>query len=103
VLKSQVYAVLVGVSIAVKRHQDYSNPYKDHIQLGLAYSFRGLVRGHHSGKHDSVADMVEETERSKSRSAGSERSWQNVKGHRSPEIGKIDVSVSRTSFTDLEK
>jgi hypothetical protein len=32
-----------------------------------------------------------------------ERSWQNVKGHRSPEIGKIDVSVSRTSFTDLEK
>jgi hypothetical protein len=33
----------------------------------------------------------------------SERSWQNVKVHRSPEIGKIDVSVSRTSFTDLEK
>jgi hypothetical protein len=32
-----------------------------------------------------------------------ERSWQNVKGHRSPEIGKIDISVSRTSFTDLEK
>jgi hypothetical protein len=32
-----------------------------------------------------------------------ERSWKNVKGHRSPEIGKIDVSVSRTSFTDLEK
>jgi hypothetical protein len=32
-----------------------------------------------------------------------ERSWQNVKGHRSPEIGKMDVSVSRTSFTDLEK
>jgi hypothetical protein len=32
-----------------------------------------------------------------------ERSWQNVKVHRSPEIGKIDVSVSRTSFTDLEK
>jgi hypothetical protein len=37
------------------------------------------------------------------RERGSERSWQNVKGHRSPEIGKIDVSVSRTSFTDLEK
>ena len=35
--------------------------------------------------------------------SSSERSWQNVKGHRSPEIGKIDVSVSRTSFTDLEK
>jgi hypothetical protein len=32
-----------------------------------------------------------------------ERSWQNVKGHRSPEIGEIDVTVSRTSFTDLEK
>jgi hypothetical protein len=32
-----------------------------------------------------------------------ERPWQNVKGHRSLEIGKIDVSVSRTSFTDLEK
>jgi hypothetical protein len=35
--------------------------------------------------------------------SAAERSWQNVKGHRSPEIGKIDVSVSRTSFTDLEK
>jgi hypothetical protein len=33
----------------------------------------------------------------------SERSWQNVKLHRNPEIGKIDVSVSRISFTDLEK
>jgi hypothetical protein len=28
---------------------------------------------------------------------------QNVKGHRSPEIGKIDFIVSRSSFTDLEK
>jgi hypothetical protein len=37
------------------------------------------------------------------KNGGIERSWQNVKGHRSPEIGKIDVSVSRTSFTDLEK
>jgi hypothetical protein len=37
------------------------------------------------------------------RPKGVERSLQNVKGHRSPEIGKIDVSVSRTSFTDLEK
>jgi hypothetical protein len=34
---------------------------------------------------------------------GIERSWQNVKGHRSPEIGKIDVSISRSSSTDLEK
>jgi hypothetical protein len=34
---------------------------------------------------------------------GSERFWQNVKGHRSPEIGKIDFIVSRTGFTDLEK
>jgi hypothetical protein len=34
---------------------------------------------------------------------GIERSWQNVKGHRSPEIGKIDFIVSRTGFTDLEK
>jgi hypothetical protein len=33
----------------------------------------------------------------------SERSWQNVKDHRSPEIGKIDVIVSRSSSTDLEK
>jgi hypothetical protein len=31
------------------------------------------------------------------------RSWQNVKGHRSPEIGKIDFIVSKTRFTDLEK
>jgi hypothetical protein len=33
----------------------------------------------------------------------SERFWQNVKGHRSPEIGKIDFIVSRTGFIDLEK
>jgi hypothetical protein len=30
------------------------------------------------------------------------RSCQNVKGHRSPEIGTIDFIVSRTSFADLE-
>jgi hypothetical protein len=35
--------------------------------------------------------------------AANERSWQNVKGHRSPEIGKIDFIISRTGFTDLEK
>lgn len=37
------------------------------------------------------------------KSGGAERSWQNVKGHRSPEIGKIDFIVSRTGFIDLEK
>jgi hypothetical protein len=35
--------------------------------------------------------------------SNTERSWQNIKGHRSPEIGKIDFTVSRTSFTDLKK
>jgi hypothetical protein len=32
---------------------------KDNIQLGLTYSFRGLVHYHHRGKHGSMqADMV---------------------------------------------
>jgi hypothetical protein len=36
---------------------------KENISLGLAYSFRGLVHYHHSGKHGNVqADMVLEME-----------------------------------------
>jgi hypothetical protein len=36
---------------------------KENIELGLAYSFRGLVHYHHGGKHGFVqADMVLEKE-----------------------------------------
>jgi hypothetical protein len=36
---------------------------KENIYLGLAYSFRGLVRYHHGGKHGSIqADLVLEKE-----------------------------------------
>ena len=32
---------------------------KENIELGLAYSFRGLVHCHHGGKHGSMqADLV---------------------------------------------
>jgi hypothetical protein len=51
--------VLVRVSIAVKRHHDHGNSYKE--TLGLAYSFRGSVHCHHGGKHGSMkTDMVKE-------------------------------------------
>jgi hypothetical protein len=36
---------------------------KENIELGLAYSFRGLVHYPHGGKHGSIqADMVMEKE-----------------------------------------
>jgi hypothetical protein len=36
---------------------------KENIELGLAYSFRGLVHYHHGGKHGSIqAVMVQEKE-----------------------------------------
>ena len=36
---------------------------KENIELGLAYSFRGLVHYHHGGKHGCMqADMVLEKE-----------------------------------------
>jgi hypothetical protein len=36
---------------------------KENIELGMAYSFRGLVRYHHGRKHGSIqADLVWEKE-----------------------------------------
>lgn len=32
---------------------------KEHISSRLAYSFRGLVYGHHDKKHGEQADMLE--------------------------------------------
>jgi hypothetical protein len=50
-------AVLVRVSIAVKRHHDHSNSYKGRHLIGS--EFRGLVHCHHGRKHGRVqADMV---------------------------------------------
>jgi hypothetical protein len=47
--------------VAVKRHHDHGNSYKDNISLGQAYRFRGSVHCHHDGKHGSVqAGMVQE-------------------------------------------
>jgi hypothetical protein len=56
--------VLIGISIAVKRHRGHSNSFiKERISLGLAYSFRGLVHYHHGRKHGSMqVDMVLEKE-----------------------------------------
>ena len=57
-------SVLVRVSIAVKRHHDQGNSYKDNIELGLAYSFSGSVHYHQGGRHGSVqADMMLEEPR----------------------------------------
>jgi hypothetical protein len=44
--------VLVRVSIAVKRHHDQANSYKEQ-QLGLAFRFRASVHYHQDRKHDS--------------------------------------------------
>ena len=44
--------VLLRVSVAVKRHHDYSNSYKESISLGwLTYSFRGSVHYLHGREH----------------------------------------------------
>jgi hypothetical protein len=43
----------------VNRYHVQGNAYKAQLQLGLAYSFRGLVYYHHDGKHGSVqVDLV---------------------------------------------
>ena len=41
--KQVSFQVRLRVSIAVKRHHDQGNSYKDNIKLGLAYSFIGSV------------------------------------------------------------
>jgi hypothetical protein len=64
------------------------------LSTPIAVRVEGSTDPSHPGKKAGVAEATV---------AAAERSWQNVKGHGSPEIGKIDVSVSRTSFTDLEK
>jgi hypothetical protein len=49
--------------IAVKRHHDHGNSYKNKHVIGN-YSFRVLVHYHHGGKHGSMqADMVLEKKR----------------------------------------
>lgn len=51
-------SVLVGVSIAIKRHHDHGNTYKEKtFSWGwLTYSFRGSVHYHHVRKH---GDLLE--------------------------------------------
>ena len=50
------------VSIAVKRHHDYSSCYKGK-HLGLAHNFRGVVHYCHGRNHGSMqADVVLEKE-----------------------------------------
>ena len=47
----------IRISIAVKRHHDHSNSYKEFIGAGL--QFRGLVHYHHGRKHGGTqADVV---------------------------------------------
>jgi hypothetical protein len=47
------HSVLARVSIAVRRHHDQGHSNKGQ-QLGLAYSFRGLVHYYHDGKYGNV-------------------------------------------------
>ena len=56
-------AVIVRVSIAVKRCHDHSNSYKGKHLTGAGLQFRGLVHCHHGRKHGGTqADMVLEKE-----------------------------------------
>jgi hypothetical protein len=49
----------LSVSIAVKRHHDHGNSYKEQHLIGTSSQFRGLVHYSHCGKHGSMkADMV---------------------------------------------
>ena len=45
--------ISVRVSVAVKRHRDQGNSYKD-ISLGLAYRFRDSVHYHQCREHSSI-------------------------------------------------
>ena len=46
------------VSVAVKRHEDHSNPYKVNHLIGNDLQFRGLTHNP-GGKHgDMLSDMV---------------------------------------------
>jgi hypothetical protein len=46
-------------SVAVKRHHDQGYLQEKVFNWGLAYSFRGLVYGHHGGQHGDIeARMV---------------------------------------------
>ena len=48
-LLMRLIIVLVRVCIAVKRHHDQGNSYKDNVSLGLAYRLRGSV--HYQGRN----------------------------------------------------
>jgi hypothetical protein len=72
------------------------------FKMGLPFSVKLLWKRVHTPR--SVSPKCSQTQSNTQwKPTITERSWQNVKGHRSPEIGKIDFIVSRTSFTDLEK
>jgi hypothetical protein len=55
--ESMLY-VLVRASIAVKRHHDHSNFYKEKHLIGAGLQFRALVHCHHGRKHGSREDML---------------------------------------------
>lgn len=38
----------VGVSTAMKGHQDHANSYKENYSFGAGFQFRSLVHHHHS-------------------------------------------------------
>lgn len=57
-------AFLSQCSVIVRRHHDHYNSSKGKRLIGVSYSFRGLVHGHHGRKYGSIqaADMVPEKE-----------------------------------------
>ena len=47
--------ICLRLSVAVKRHHDHGNSYKEkHLILLKAYSYRGLVYYHNPGEHGSM-------------------------------------------------
>ena len=58
--RTQQECTYLRVSIAVKRHHDYSNSYKmKHVTVVAHLQFRGLVQYHHGRKQGSKqTDMV---------------------------------------------
>ena len=59
----QASEILVRIFIAVKRHHDQGNSYKEKHLTGAGLLFRDFILCHYGGKHGSIqVDMVLEKE-----------------------------------------
>lgn len=57
-IHASMLCVLVRPSIAVKRHHDYDNTYKENSLIYVTYIYRDLVQYHHGATWCLQADMV---------------------------------------------